>query len=103
MPKIKDKKLLQLSKVIKNKENFEYLDIYCYFLERLKKELCNNTKFQNLKISFNCLVTFSKILKHSIIITLDKRAGFSQYYLSIENITFQKWRKVTAENKKGYV
>lgn len=202
---LKDKKLLELSKVIKsNDQNIGDLDIYSYFLERLKKALLNNidiqilieninrlilnqakqleTKIQfgilellekldrtwikdivmtygynkstielitttdyyllknifnnikysfiikqkikeisviiintlikdinqeiitlsNLKIIFNSLVICSKILKNSIIITLDGK-GFSQYYLNIENLTFQKWRKVNAENtKKGY-
>lgn len=197
---IKDKKLLKLSKVIKDKqENEEDLDIYTFFLERLKKTLLINVSFQklilnqtmqlnfkfgivellekldrtwikdivmtygynkstielitttdhflfknvfngikyitkssnikknikeisviiittlindinkevktlsNLKIIFNSLVVFSKLLKSSIHISLDNKQGFSQYYLNIENITFQKWRKVFTENtKKGY-
>lgn len=204
---VKDKKLLELSKVIKPKDQkFDDLDIYSYFLERLKIELWNNVELKtvisiinslilnytnwskskiqfgmvelldkldrtwikdvvmtygynkstielisttdyyllknifnnvkyayiikqkikeisviivntlikdinqevqtlsNLKIIFNSLVICSKVLKNSIIIALNNtNVGFSQYYLNIENVTFQKWRKVNVEDtKKGY-
>lgn len=58
----------------------------------------------NLKLIFNSLIVFSKLLKNSVQIKINnKNVGFSQYYLNIENITFQKWRKVELKDaKKGF-
>lgn len=95
----KDNKNVCTSYYIKNEVN----KISSLIIKELLSYFNNEFKtLSNLKLIFNSLIIISKLLKCFVYITTNnfENGGFSQYYLKMEYVSFQKWR-AKGENDKG--
>jgi hypothetical protein len=85
----RDNKNVCTSFDIKNEVN----KISSLIIKLLLSDFNNEFKtLSNLKLIFNSLVIISKLLKCFVYITTNnlQNGGFSQYYLKMEYVTFQK-------------